>query len=209
MHKILFVIILLSVTIFSCQKEISVENGNIDPVGGGTSGTNAKLAGVWKFSFVHAETLADNEVNDQGDVLRTVTRSVYDTKENTGTFSFAANYKASTNNYGYSVDTIGMVYMYENHVFLDSMEMPIQMPYFTVNSMSDYKLVGTDSIYFTSGLLSTGGTTQDTRPGGLKYKIEGSKLTMNFTSSMDTTMVVGGLIAKVKQSATGTITFVK
>ena len=209
MLKILIAIFLLSITIFSCQKEISVENANTDPVGGGSGGANAKLVGVWKFLFLHAETLSDNEVNDQGVVLRTVTKSVYDTKENTGTFNLTTEFKAVTNNYGYSVDTVAVGYIYENNVFQDSLEIPFQIPYFTVNSSSDYKLVGSDSIFFTSGVLSTGGTTQNTRPAGMKYKIDGSTLTMNFTTSRDTTMNIGGMTAKVKQLATGTITFVK
>jgi hypothetical protein len=211
MIRILILALCLCVTILSCQKEMSVENGIPGPPGNGGGGatTNATLLGVWKLSFIHVETVADNEVNDPASINRTVTKSVYDTKDNTGTMNFTSDLKAITTNFGYSIDTVGMVYLYENNVFQDSLDFPFVVPFSSSTSTSGYRLVGADSIYFTGGSLTTVGGTQATQTAGMKYKVEGSKLTMTFKTSKDTSFVESGVTIYAKNRASGTVTLVK
>jgi hypothetical protein len=205
MSKSLPVFICLCIAFFSCQKEVSFENNT----GGSSGGTSAGLVGVWKLSSLHAETLADNETNDLGTIDRSVTKSVYDTKQNTGTISFTPDLKAITTNFGYSIDTVGIVYYYENNVLQDSLDFPFMMPFSSSTGTSGYNLVGADSIYFTAGSLSIGTGTTATQPAGLKYKLEGNKLTMSFKASRDTSFVESGLNIRSRMESNGFFTLVK
>ena len=213
MNKYFLLIICLSVTISACQKEISLEapiNSGGGGGNGGGGGSNANLIGIWKLSKMHAETVSENEIDLFGTLTRTVTTSAYDTKGNTGGFNFATDLKV-TANIGYSIDTIGMVYTYENNVLEDSMEFDFNVPYTSSNSVSGYKLVGADSIYFTGGTISVGtGSNQNSKPTGMKYKIVGSTLTMDFHNTGDSTIDVGGgQLMKIKQRVSGIMTLIK
>ncbi|MES2647497.1 MAG: hypothetical protein V4717_11515 [Bacteroidota bacterium] len=198
-------------SLIACQKEISLENGNggSNNNGGGGSTSNASLVGTWKFNGMHVETMVENIVADPALSLRTVTKAVYNTKQNTGTYNFTSDLKAVSINLGYSVDTTSKGYIYENNVLQDSMEIPLSIPYFTSSSSSAYKLIGTDSIFFSGGTLSIGTTTQPTEPVGMKYKIAGNTLTMSYNVMRDSSFIAAGTEVRSIQKAATVMTLIK
>lgn len=210
MRKILCLFVITSMIAVSCQKELSVDTNGTDPTtGGGGGGTNTSLTGTWKFEGMHVVTNSVIEANEGGTDIKTVTNSTYDTRENSGTYTINPG-QMLINNVGYSIDTTVTALYYIDGVFQDSFDAPFQYPYTTQTGSSSYKLVGADSMYFTSGnvLINTGsaGSSNVTaQPSGLKYNISGNTLTFTFSASKDTTIVSSGVSAKVKQMVSGNL----
>ena len=175
MRKLHIVLLLAVVGVFqfSCQKEVSIDS----ITGGGTA--NNDLIGTWKFLYLHAKTNQSVEATDGVDKEKIISVSEYFTKNNGGTLSFDAT-KMTGTGFAYSIDTIVKGYFYLNDILIDSVEVPFFASIPPSNSVGNYKLIGTDSLYFESGgLVDIGGSGgQQTIPGGAKFKIENGVLTL-------------------------------
>jgi hypothetical protein len=165
---------ILSVTVFSCTKEKSIDTST--GAGGSGGGTNAVL-GTWKFAGFTAAIKVDATATDGTDVEKAVTSYDYLSTNNKGTVTFAANTFTGTG-LGYDLNTILYAKFYTNGVLEDSLEVPFNFTLPPTNSSGGYKLVGADSLYFTGGFIAVGLDSMESKPIGYKYSIAGNKLTM-------------------------------
>ena len=214
MKKLFLATFLFIVTLISCQKEISFEtnatggNSGNNNNGNNNGGTNTSLLGTWKFNGIQASTRVEMEADLGGMLMKTITISSYNTKQNTGTYTLTSD-KFTGTDVGYSIDTIMKAYTYMDGILQDSIEAPMQMPMTIQSSSSSYKLIGADSIYFTNGSMTinagTGSQGMDAQPSGMKYKIIGNNLTFTFGYSKDTTIVQNATNIKMKQRVTGSV----
>jgi hypothetical protein len=192
----LTLLVLVSATIFSCGKEQSIDTST-----GGTGGTGSgSVLGTWNFAGLTAKTTSDVTESDGTDVIKAVTTSDYTTTNNKGTITFATNTFNSTG-VAYDLNTTAFVKFYTNGVLDDSLDFPFAFSLPATNSSGSYKLVGTDSLYFTGGFISIGLDSMATTPIGYKYTISGNKLTLTSKFSNAFHEDDNGLVANVKQSA--------
>ena len=157
----------------SCQKELSFET---EP-----EVTNPALLGVWAFASLEVKAVYDLTITDGIDTARTVTTSHYFSKNNVGLLTIEPS-SMSLEYYSFSVDTTVKSKYYENGELLSEFELPFQTELPPSSSeMPSYRLIGVDSIYFPSGSVLTmdaGATTLPTEPSGIRYKLDGDRLTL-------------------------------
>ncbi|MCW3117708.1 MAG: hypothetical protein JWM28_1790 [Chitinophagaceae bacterium] len=147
----------------SCKKESS-----INPV-------NSNIQGSYTFISLTAITTSTQIVTDGTTTDKTITRSNYTTKDNTGTLTIDASKMTSTG-LSYRIDTMATADYYEDNVFIETYEVPFQFTVPTSSSTSEYKWVTSDSVYFASGTVFTDGVTSPSGPSGARIKLEGDKL---------------------------------
>jgi hypothetical protein len=168
-HTITVLALLMSLFFVGCQKETSQEL---------SSATSRGLLGNYKFISMEAQAITSMQTTAGADVEKSVSKAQYITKNNTGTIKFDVT-TISSSDMSYAVDTTVTGYFYTNGILQDSATMPfaVSMPPFS--STAPYKLVGADSIYFSSGSLFMEASTSmssATKPSGSKLRFDGNKL---------------------------------
>ncbi len=166
------------------------------------------IQGNYKFVSMTANTTVTQQVTSGADVAKTVTVANYTTTNNEGTLRIGANNMTSTN-LSYAINTIAKGYIYANNTLLDSVDVPFQYSVPPTSTTSSIKMVGNDSVYFTSSSMFMNGTTQSTTPGGAKLKLEGDKLFMTTTVNQTTTQNIQGSTVLSTSKGTAVITLQK
>jgi hypothetical protein len=209
-HLIAFCSILLALA--SCGKEKSVDTTGVTPGGsgsgnGGGSGggnSNGTEVGNWNFVSLHAITSETTEFDVAGTAVKAVVTSDYTTDNNTGNVKFDGTTMFSTN-VGYSVNTTMKVTTSSNGIPAGSQILPFAATMPPTSASVGYKKIGTDSLYFATGVitgLSSNGSVE-TKPGGYKLKWDGDKMYMTLNYTETTTADDGsGVMQKVTQKAT-------
>jgi len=190
----------------SCQKEASVELPNNSPGNSGGNGGNGGSGGsssgseigTWKLISLHVSSTQSVESKAGSDAINAVTVSDYTTENNTGTLKFDGS-NCITTGLGYTVNTTSTTTMYLNGAPGNTFPFPFSVAVPPTDGTSPYKKIGTDSLYFQTGLLSTvnsGGTVQNTA-AGYKLRYYGTD-SMTMTSVYDDVQLIisGGTSAK-------------
>lgn len=196
------VVVAISLSLISCQKEADFDPGN--PNGGGGSGPS--ILGEWKFIQMQAKT----KVTGVSGMIKSVTVSDYTTTNNAGTFVIEAS-KITAKDIAYSINTTATGYFYENNILIDSIEMPIVLDMPSATASYPYKRVSADSIYLEKGLftdLTSGGSTQ-TLASGAKIKFDGNKMIWTIHHNNTYTQTVNGTSLTRTDQVTTITTFQK
>ena len=191
-------VIIVSTLFVSCQKEV------VSDIQGGA------FSGTYKFISMQVNSISTVQADFGVEVEKTVTISHYLSKDNSGTIKFEGSRLTSTD-LSYSIDTIIKVYSYLDDVLYDSLDMTFQFSVPPSSATAPYKMIGSDSLYLSSGSMFMGDTTQQTVPVGYKIRTEGDKLYMtykhNSTSTQDTQGIT--IVSTSEGSATSTFQKVK
>lgn len=140
------------------------------------------LEGTYTFIAMKADTYSEvkNVYDDQDAEIKDVSAiatSTYETTNNKGTITIDAT-KFNSSKFAYSISTtvFGKTYMNGEQVGFSNMPITIDMP--ESSGTADYKLIGTDSIYFSGGFVNSPalGDSVASLPSGAKYKWEGDTL---------------------------------
>lgn len=151
--------------------------------------TNATaIEGTYKLKYLNATTNS-TVIADDGE--KTVTTSEYTTMNNQGTLVFDKS-NLSYTGLSYSIDTEAQYYFYQGDVLEDSFSAPITFTLPATNGMGTYKLVGSDSIYFPQGSVTSGTSTTQGLPSGGRYNFNGNVLTIKQHVSTTSTEVDPG-----------------
>ncbi len=185
--SILFCAGALAIGFVSCKKD------------SGSNSNSGSFEGTWTFTGLHSETVATNNISDNQSTEKDVTYSTYDTKDNTGTISFSGGTATGTG-VGYRVDTLAYTYEYENEALLDSLSFAFQDTVHPANSVSGYKLVGSDSITFTGSGIVGSSASAATQSGG-HYSIADNKMTLTSSVLKDSSFTIDGAIYTVHETA--------
>jgi len=149
------------------------------------SNGGSPLDGNWAFTSTSTKGTSTVVADDgNGTIEKTVTTSDYTSTDNKGTVSISGGVMTSKG-VSYSVSTEVSYIYYVNDVVQDegTQDFSFSLPSFT--SASSFKVVGTDSVVFTGGASTIGGSTSGTT--GAKYSISGNTLTM--VVKMDTAFI--------------------
>ena len=165
-----------------------------------TPGSTAGLEGTYKFKYLSAQTNTTS-TGSAGDKI--VTTSDYTTENNQGTIVFT-NTSLSATGLAYSVNSSAKYDLYDGTNLISSGSQPLTFNLPASSSTSQYKLVGTDSIYFPQGSATSslpgGGTTATLASGG-RYSWNGNLLTIKQNVSRDSSFQDAGETYQLKQSA--------
>lgn len=202
MKKYLILCLLIAFTTFNaCQKETSFDTASPDTGSGGTNNggsngsgsdtttTATSLIGTWNFTGMQSKLVSDMNVTASGISTRAVTTTEYTTTGNSGTLTFTSD-KATTKDFAYTVNSTSKVKVYMSGVLFQETSMPFSYSTGNTNGSSNYKAIGSDSIYMPAGGLvsmpdnSGYNGTMPTIAAGYKYKIEGKKLTMTLNTNV-------------------------
>ena len=194
-HQLLSLFAIIALLV-SCKKDSS-----------GTT-ASASLNGTYTFKSLSAKTTSTLTGSD-GEKL--VTTSNYTSTNNQGTFVFNNSNIAATG-LSYEVNAIATGYYYDDNELLDSTSAPYTFTLPLSNSSSNYKLIGTDSIYFPNGFITSvvgaSGSTQY-GPSGGHYSLSGNVLTLTQAVSKDSSFQDSGVNFQMVESATPSMVFEK
>jgi hypothetical protein len=199
----------------SCSKEKSIDtlgatpggsSGNGNGNGSGTGGSsNGSEVANWKFVSMHVVTNETMEFDMMGVSTKVITTSDYTTNDNAGYFKFDGSAMATTD-WAFSVNTQQKLTMTAAGQSYPAQNMPFTAQLDPTTETSNYKKIGTDSLYFAAGVtlgLNTSGF-EDQRPAGCKLKWDGDKLYMTWSYTEASTGDYNGITGKV----TGKYTYV-
>ncbi|MGC4036592.1 MAG: hypothetical protein QM764_11565 [Chitinophagaceae bacterium] len=216
MKKVYYFIklMLIAVVIFSCQKEVSVDNsggnngtGSGSGNGGGNSmgggGNPALLKGDWKFISQEADIKSTVEytVPGLGTKAKSVTFTKYTTLDNKGELKIDDS-KMTFSGIVYRISTTSDVELYSNNVLVNKTSTPFEYTIPEYTNVCDYKVALPDSIRFINSTLSFAqGSTVSSESSGVKYLIEGNKLKLFSDRKETKTETEQGLTTKVTNEA--------
>jgi len=194
----------IAIMIVSCQKELNdpTITGLTNGSGGSGGAGSTNITGNWKFVSISAVTQSTAQFSLAGTIFKTVTNSDYTSINNTGTVVITGNSMTATG-VSYKVADTAFAFYYENNVLMDTIIQAINFQLPSYNTVSTYKQVSQDSIYFTSqGLDPSAGGGQ-----GYRIALNGNILKMTTSVVKDTTINVGGgVTASQHETATAVTT---
>jgi hypothetical protein len=183
----------------SCKKDVDA------------GGDASALYGDWKFTGLKAKTVADVSTTAGGATDRAVTTTQYTSINNSGVIRFSAG-KAETTELGYTTQGSAIVKIYSGGT-TDEFTTPFNYTVPKTSSSSSFNAVGSDSLYFSGGgMVKMPGSTGEvvpSAPGGAKYSIAGTKLTMTIQASAVTNQTAQGMTVKSTVSVNSEMTFEK
>lgn len=197
---------LLSFFILSCSKEKSIDTGGTGTpsTGGGGGGSSTDIKGTWKLISMTGSSAVKDSFDMAGFKYVGTSLYSYTSLSASGTYTITATdfigkdvtYKAN----GRLIMDIYMDGQLLTH--MDTIT-PFEIP--LTNSASAYTKHGSDSLYFIGGGMFSmqGNDTTTVVPGGLKYKIEGNKMTLTMKQVSKETISENGvsIIRKMDASA--------
>ncbi len=177
-------VIILAAT--SCKKE--------------KSETPSPIAGNWKLVSIAGNSSVTSAYTFGSDNIKTETFTDFTSSNPKGQYKITSN---TFNAEGIGYDYTGSVTVkdYENDVLQSEDTSPTGSTIPPTNGTSQYKLIGSDSIYFENNAL--GNSTP--APGGCKYKLEGTKLSLFINSSSTATASQGGFSVTNKTATVVTV----
>jgi len=149
--------------------------------------TSSPIAGNYKFIKLIVSAISTMSYTEEAILYKSVTYSEYTTKKNAGNLQIDGSDIKSTG-LSYSIDTTTRTDYYENDELIDSFEMPFKTTVPAYDAVTDYKIITSDSMYVSSGMMFSGSIATSVKPTGVKYRIEGDKLIFN-TSATETKII--------------------
>ncbi len=180
--------------LFSCKKESN-------------QSTSSGLVGNWKFISSAGTTTASSAFTLAGTAIKVETILNYTSSNPKGVYKISQT-TFSGEAVGYDYQGNLTVKQYEDNILQSEDTNPVNTTIPPSNISSQYKLIGTDSIYFEGNAPGTQNGASGT-PGGCKYKIEGTKLSLFMNTNTTKTSNQGGIITTDNQKALVTIVLEK
>jgi len=196
--KYLFVFCAISAVILACQKEVDFQDISNNPPAGGGGPAGNNITGTWNFVGMVASTESSLVAGSGSAEEKAVTSYGFISQNNKGTITIDAT-KFTTNGIAYSIDTVVTTELYLGGVFIDKFDLDFVFDMPPSSASVPYKLVGTDSVYFSSGFLSldpSAGPTA-TAPGGSRISWSGDTLILKTVAVENRTEPLNGATATI------------
>jgi hypothetical protein len=178
----------IAILLVSCKKDDANSNATA-------------IQGTYKLKSVSAKT---NSTITGTDGEKAVTVADYTSTNNAGTVVIDAS-KFTTTGLSYEVNATSTSSFYQDGEFVDSMSSPFHVVIPATSSSAPYKLIGTDSIYFQNGSITSGLTAGEFAGNGGKYTVSGNLLTLKQNGSKDSTFQESGITFHMVESVLATI----
>jgi hypothetical protein len=173
-----------------------------------TKASSTDIQGTYKFKSISAKTSSTITGTD-GE--KEIAVSDYSSINNAGIVVIDSSNFTSTG-LSYEVNSSITASFYQDNQFVDSISEPFNVVIPATNSTAPYKLIGSDSIYFQNGSMTSGiagnGTIQNGANGG-RYTLNGNLLTIKQNGSKDSTVQLSGVTFHMVESALATVVLEK
>jgi hypothetical protein len=209
-YQSLLLPVILAITLASCGKDEMATPDVVPeipaPVNPGSGTGSSKIQGTWTFAGVRLIATATVTVDND----KTITYTDYTTFNNAGTIVIDAKKMTSTG-FTYSIDAVSKAMMYEGGELTGEFEMPVKMTMPPVNSVSNYKQIGADSVYFEDGFIegTDGGTPVQPDASGSKVTWLGDTLVLTSYPYKVSQKVQDGVTYKTVSSGKSEMKLVK
>lgn len=189
-----YLILLMGLGLFSCQKELNFDSPSVtDPGGSGDPSEGGRnIQGNWKFLYLDIDVKTITETSNAPSVS-----AVYKTQtiDNSGVITIDANVFKGTE-FAYTVDTEIALEMQGVPFSKEPLKM-VAPPY---DFTSNYTKVSNDSLYFESGfIMNVPGTPVQNPAAGVKYELRGDSLILSVTDGLQQIVNQGGVSVDVMQ----------
>ncbi|HVI46067.1 MAG TPA: hypothetical protein VM802_14420 [Chitinophaga sp.] len=188
-YNSLLLVAALSVTLFSCSREISVApdrnpDGNPD----------SRIYGSYDYISMSAATKNTSSGVVNGSEHTTVSVSNYTTTDNAGVLTIAPGI-VTFSGFSYSIDAEVLKYSYTNGIADgNKVEIPWKFSLPASSSEAPARLIGADSIYFEKGITVLATTSGiESQASGAKYTLEGDILILTGKMAKTTTLEQGDI----------------
>ncbi len=170
--------------------------------------TGGDLTGSWKLISVKVAESTTSKITDNGSTYTTVGYNYYTTVKNAGVVAFSSGSALTGTGLAYSSPDTCKFYAttYQDGVLVGNYDAPFAFNVGPYNALGAYKVVGSDSLFITGGVLGFPGSSTPIMPNGGKYSISGNVLTMTSVIALDTVIQGSG---QVKSRGLGIITMQK
>ncbi|ULQ53431.1 hypothetical protein [Flavihumibacter fluvii] len=197
--------LILSVVLFSCQKQLELED---EPSTGGNTNT---LNGNYDLVNIRLQATSTFLYSESGVDYKAVVVTDYTSKNNQGTVLIDGG-KFNTNNVSYTVDTTIKGYFYVAGVLVESVDSSFtaQVPPFS--DSTPYTESGTDSLTFQNATIGAPNGSGITIPNvtlGAKLSWSGNILTLKSPFSFNENQVINGTSVNITYAGTQWITLQK
>ncbi|MBL7697324.1 MAG: hypothetical protein JNK79_04170 [Chitinophagaceae bacterium] len=187
----LSLVAIISLFLFSCQKEDSI----------GEQKAEAELKGDWKFLNFDLDAVTSSETigGDIGNIKSEFITN-YLTENEAGTISFSDN-QIFSHDLAYDVTGSILMNTYMDDDLIMNFDSTLNIPMGPSNSTTDYVRVTEDSIYCPNGsFIQIEGVegVEQSKPGGMKLKFEGDKLILTITQKDVQTITEEGITQEQK-----------
>ncbi len=159
-YKSLCLLSAVILVLTSCTKEKSAE-----PDSAAISKT--ELLGEWNFVGMAAYTKSTSSATVAGKTTSNVVITDYTTIENKGTLLISAD-QVISNDLTNTIDTVMVAQQYINGVLKEEFKIPFNFTAPAASNTAHYTWVGTDSLYFSQGMI--------TMPGNMPSVTSGAKI---------------------------------
>ncbi len=173
-----------------------------------SSNSTTGIEGTYNFKYISAKSTS-SLTGSAGDKIITI--SDYSTINNGGVITFSNN-SLTAKDLTYSVNTQAKAYQYDGSDLIDSLSYPFSFTLPSSNSTGQYKIIGTDSIYFPQGGLTVptdGSGPYQGSAGGGHFTLSGNLLTIIQNVSRDSSFRNSGETYQQTQRATTSIVLEK
>lgn len=173
-----------------------------------TKADTTGIQGTYKLKSVSAKT---NSTITGTDGEKEVAVADYTSINNAGTVVIDKSNFTSTG-LSYEVNSTTTASFYQDNEFVDSFSVPFNVVIPATNSAAPYKLIGTDSIYFQNGSLTSGITADgsiQTGGNGGRYSLSGNLLTLKQNASKDSSFEDSGVTFHLVETVLATIVLEK
>lgn len=211
--KSLFLISVLSVLFYSCQKEANFQNpGSQGPGGSGGSGTtNQSIIGDYNFVGISAQTKTTVTVSDPLGQLKTVTTSNYTSTNNSGTAKFTSNQMIYTN-IAYAISLNSHVQLYLGGLLVNESDVPTDIPPAPISGTEDFVKNSNDSLTFSRPIFIASNPYSSTvtpAPMGARISWLGDTLQLRIVTTLTGSISQAGIPADFSAFFDGVMKFKK
>lgn len=176
---------------------------------GGNSGPNP-LIGNWTFDNETSNATATSTAMVGPLSVKVVNLLDFKTIDNTGGIAFNSDSMVLTG-VGYDIDTTVTTYTYTG-LTIDTSTSPLTETVPPADTLTTYKLIGQDSLYFPSGLpfaVNLQGFQPTIQIMGVHFKVNGATLTMTSTINQTGQETYNGITAPTTVLVNSVITLTK
>ena len=212
MRRVLPTLIAIAAIAFSCQKELQEFPSNPPiipptepPVNVDSSNLIDSMKGDWNFVNITAATQSSTEFNILGVNRKTVAVLNYNTQNNGGTVTITDSMIHAVG-ITYTVSSTIKTYTYISGVLNDSSVSNVNLVFPETESMTPYKVVGPDSVFFAKGgFTDIAASRIKTKPVAAKVIFEGNALLFQQNIFKDSTQNIDGTDYHIIQTGTAVI----
>jgi hypothetical protein len=197
--RLLWLIPVITAFLFSCQKEVHLQDDNNPGGNGGTSNNNKEIIGDYEFAGMAGTANTTVTVDEVIGQSKTVSTDKYATTNNRGQVKITSN-KLTYTGFAYSISSSTHVKLYLGSLLIGEQDIPYAYDIPESAGENNYVKNSNDSLTFEKLLFVDSNPLQagtlDPKPMGARISWKGDTLVLKINTIISGTVDQGGTVAK-------------